>query len=265
MTTTELADTPTQAQTVAPEALPAPTTMGAIATTSPAGLMLHLLREHGNLDQFERMMDMQERWERREAEKAFNDALTAFKAMNIKIPKRKQVDFENRTGGRTQYRHAELVDVTDLLGPALSAHGLSWSWRPRQEGGMITITCVLRHRLGHCEEVSLSSPPDASGGKNAIQAVISTTTYLERHTLKAITGTAESDEDDDGQGAPDGTGAESLATKWVNIVNATRTRSALTAVMREGRVVFKDAKDRDGYAIFAKAVETHGVTLPLDS
>ncbi|KRC36267.1 ERF family protein [Acidovorax sp. Root219] len=264
MTTTELADTPTQAQTVAPEALPAPTTMGAIATTSPAGLMLHLLREHGNLDQFERMMDMQERWERREAEKAFNDALTAFKALNIKIPKRKLVDFETRGGGRTQYKHAELDDVTDLLGPALSAHGLSWSWRPKQENGMITITCVLRHRLGHCEEVSLSSPPDASGGKNAIQAVISTTTYLERHTLKAITGTAESGEDDDGQGAPDGTGAESLATVWCNKVIATKTRAELTQVMKEGRVVFKDAKDRDGYAAFAHAIETHGAALPAE-
>lgn len=261
MTTIELAEAPTLAHVATSEALPATTTVGAIATTSPAGLMLQMLRQHGNLDQFERMMDMQERWERREAEKAFNDALTAFKALNIKIPKRKQVDFENRSGGRTQYKHAELDDVTDLLGPALSAHGLSWSWRPRQEGGMITITCVLRHRLGHCEEVSLSSPPDASGGKNAIQAVISTTTYLERHTLKAITGTAESGEDDDGQGAP---GAESLATVWCSKVNATKTRAELTQVMKEGRVVFKDAKDRDGYAAFAHAIETHGAALPTE-
>lgn len=270
MTTLELAETPTL---VGPpsitESLAQPSLAGAIATTSPAGLMLQVLRQHGNLDQFERMMDMQERWERWEAEKAFNEALTAFKARNIKIPKRKQVDFENNRGGRTQYKHAELDDVTDLLGPALSAHGFSWSWKPRQEGGQITITCVLRHRLGHCEQVSLTCPPDASGGKNAIQAVISTTTYLERHTLKAITGTAESGEDDDGQGAPPAnTGAPPAPTvleHWCAKANATKTRAELTQVMKDGVKVFQNAQDRAGYSAFRTAIEKHGATLPANS
>ena len=243
----------------------APLPAGQVALTSPAGLMMSLLAQGGSLDQFERMMALQEKWERREAEKAFSEAMTAFRALNIKIPKRKQVDFENRSGGRTQYKHAELDDVTDLLGPALSANGFSWSWRPRQEGGFITITCILRHRLGHTEEVSLSCPPDASGGKNAIQAVISTTTYLERHTLKAVTGTAESGDDDDGKGSDDGHGERTERTvleQWCAKARATQTRDELTKVMKEGVKVFQQAKDRNGYASFAHVVQEHGFNIP---
>ena len=240
---------------IAPPSLQA----GQITLTSPAGLMMSLLSQGGNLDQFERMMELQERWERREAEKAFNDGMTAFRALNITIPKRTQVDFETRTG-RTRYKHAELDDVTKLLGPALSAHGFSWSWKVGQEGGDVTVTCILRHRQGHAEAATLSSPPDASGGKNAIQAVISTTTYLQRHTLKAITGTAESGEDDDGQGA--GGGEQSALEQWIELARTTKTRAELTQVMRDGVKAFKGANDRNGYAAFAEAVQQHSQTLP---
>jgi hypothetical protein len=51
----------------------------------------------------------------------------------------------------------------------------------------------------------MSGPHDQSGGKNAIQAIASTVTYLERHTAIAITGVAVSDEeDDDGAGGASG-------------------------------------------------------------
>jgi hypothetical protein len=51
----------------------------------------------------------------------------------------------------------------------------------------------------------MSGPHDQSGNKNAIQAIASTVTYLERHTAVAITGVAVSDEeDDDGAGGASG-------------------------------------------------------------
>lgn len=271
MTATATAECQTLALAPKDDSLPAaaePPVAGHVALTSPASLMMTLLAQGGNLDQFERMMELQERFYRHEAEKAFNDSMTAFRALNITIPKRKQVDFENRTGGRTQYKHAELSDVTELLGPALSANGFSWSWKTRQDSGGITVTCILRHRQGHAEEVSLTCPPDASGGKNSIQAVVSTTTYLQRHTLKAVTGTAEADDDDDGQGAPrDGAEARTEPTvleHWCEKVRATKTRADLTKVMKEGVPVFRAAQDRRGYNEFSRLIQQHGLTLPQE-
>jgi hypothetical protein len=51
------------------------------------------------------------------------------------------------------------------------------------------------------ESVSLTGQPDTGPGRNAIQAIGSTITYLQRYTLMAITGTAASDQDDDGKGS----------------------------------------------------------------
>ena len=54
--------------------------------------------------------------------------------------------------------------------------------------------------MGHSESTTLQSPPDASGGKNSIQAIGSAVTYLSRYTLLAITGLATGENEDDGQG-----------------------------------------------------------------
>lgn len=233
-----------------------------MAEASPAAMMMTALSRGANLDQIERMMELQQQWERREAEKAYNLALAAFKAENIKITKNKLVDFETRVG-RTTYMHAELAQVVDAVGPALSRHGFGWSWKLEQSNGAIKVSCVLRHRLGHQESVTLEARADESGGKNPIQAIVSTITYLSRHTLKLITGTAESGEDDDGESG--GRGAEQTTLEqWTAKVKATKTRAELTTVMRDGKKVFKEAKDPDGYQSFAHAVTSHGSTLPPD-
>jgi hypothetical protein len=62
----------------------------------------------------------------------------------------------------------------------------------------VKVTCKLTHKQGHSEEVTLEAPLDTSGGKNNIQAMGSSVSYLERYTLLAITGLATKEQDDDG-------------------------------------------------------------------
>ena len=78
---------------------------------------------------------------------------------------------------------------------------LSHRWNVHQDGSTITVTCYITHDMGHSVETSISAGADMSGGKNAIQAIASTITYLERYSLQAATGIAALEADDDGQGA----------------------------------------------------------------
>lgn len=173
---------------------------------SPTGLMFALMGRGASLDQIERLMDLQDRHERREAEKAFNAAFAAFKAEAVRIVKNRSVT-DGPLKGKS---YAELFSVVDAVTPALSKHGLSASWKlTKDEKDWIEVTCTIKHSAGHTESVSMGGPPDAGGAKNAIQARASTISYLERYTLKAITGVAEGGEDDDGAGGP-GTGVEQL-------------------------------------------------------
>ena len=154
-----------------------------------------------SVEKLEHLLAVKERWEKEEARKAFVAALADFKTTPPQIVKDKLVDFANKAGYRTHYRHATLGQVADAVAAGLARHSLSHSWAVAQAGGAVTVTCTLTHAFGHSEAVSITGPQDDSGQKNGIQQVGSAITYLERYTLMAITGLAAADMDDDGQAA----------------------------------------------------------------
>lgn len=143
------------------------------------------------------MLAVQKDYDAMQAEKLFNQALAAFKSEDILLVKDKQVSFQT-TKGLTEYKHATLGSIVSIATPFMSKHGLSHRWKMAQgEQGMITVTFILTHVAGHSEETSLQASPDQSGGKNSIQAVSSTVSYLERYTFLAGTGLAVEDQNDD--------------------------------------------------------------------
>jgi hypothetical protein len=151
------------------------------------------------MENLEKLLAMKERWDAAEAKKAYVRAMNAFKANPPEILKTKHVSYANKTGGKTEYDHATLDEASPVIAEALSKHGLSHHWDVENlEGGIIKVTCVITHELGHSERVSLQAGADQSGGKNNIQAVGSTVTYLQRYTLLSATGTAAKGMDNDG-------------------------------------------------------------------
>lgn len=145
------------------------------------------------------LLEVKVRWEQEEARKTFVHALAAFKADPPTVIKNKKASFDHKTGGgKTEYEYATLDVVVAVIAAALSKHGLSHTWETAQgDGGMITVTCILRHELGHSEKVTLKAGPESSGTKNNIQAIGSTVTYLQRYTLLSATGLAAKGQDDD--------------------------------------------------------------------
>lgn len=152
-----------------------------------------------DVSMIEKMMDLQERNERREAEKAYVAAMAAFKENSPKIFKDKDVSYGSNNGGSsTAYSHASLGNVTQTVNPELAKHGLSASWDVTQDGASITVKCKVTHKLGHSESTSITGGADSSGKKNSIQAVGSTISYFQRYTLLSILGLATHDQDNDG-------------------------------------------------------------------
>ena len=170
-----------------------------VVQTTPATLLNLAITQGADLDRLEKLMDLQTRWEEKQAKKAYYAAMADFKANSPEIEKDKHVKYTTQKGV-TEYDHASLGNVTQQIGAALGPHGLSAAWKTQQDGAKITVTCRISHSLGYGEETSLSASPDDSGGKNTIQALGSTISYLERYTLLALTGLATHDMDDDGKG-----------------------------------------------------------------
>ena len=176
-----------------------------LANATPADLMRVALQSGAGMDVLERFMALQVQWEQREAVKAFNVAFAAFKAEAVRVIKNREVT----AGPLAGKKYAELFAVVNAVTPALSLHGLSASWKLTiDQKDWIEVTCTIKHSGGHSESVSMGGPPDVGGAKNPIQARASTVSYLERYTLKAITGLSEQEDDNDG-----GHGGNDAATR----------------------------------------------------
>jgi hypothetical protein len=148
------------------------------------------------LDVIRELKDMAKELAADEADRAFKAAFANFKGEVITVTRNRQIT-DGPLKGR---KYAELVSFVDAATPALSKHGLSASWSiTKDEKDWIEVTCTIEHSLGGKKSVSLGGGPDAGGAKNALQARISTVTYLERVTFKAACGLAEQGDDDDGQ------------------------------------------------------------------
>lgn len=181
--------------------------------STPAELLRIAVSQNADIDKLAKLMDLQERWEKNEARKAFVVAMNAFKAEPPSILKNKHVHFDTQKGP-TDYDHATLDHVCDRVIGSLSKHGISHRWRIEQNGEWIKVTCILTHELGHSEETTLQGVADSSGNKNNIQAIGSTVTYLQRYTLLAACGLAAANTDNDG-GTQFDNGALAEQVEWI--------------------------------------------------
>lgn len=153
----------------------------------------------------EKLMELQERNERNIGRRAFDQALAAAKAEFGPIAKSGKV---NHGAGKASFEHETLADIERAIGASLARYGLHYRFRTDQSD-RISVTCIIAHKDGHSEEISLAGAPDSSGAKNSIQAVGSTVTYLQRYTLKAALGLAAA-QDDDGKQSEQRIGNENI-------------------------------------------------------
>lgn len=175
---------------------------------TPMDMLSMAMQQGADLDKMQQLMDMQKQWEESEARKAYLVAISAFRAECPVIEKAAAVSF-----GNTKYKHARLSDAVDVVRPIMARHGLSHSWRTSQQDGAISVSCCVTHVLGHQECTTLSAGSDNSGGKNSIQAIASTVSYLERYTMFAILGLASTEMDDDAKSATIQTISEAQVNK----------------------------------------------------
>jgi len=159
----------------------------ALAVVTPMEMLNRAVESGASLEMVEKLMTLQERWDATQARKQFDAAVSAAKAEIPAITR-------NATGHNSK-RYADFAAIAKVVDPIIGKHGLSYRFRTTQNG-TIAVTCILSHKAGHSEETTLSGPADGSGNKNAIQAIGSTLTYLQRYSLVQMLGLAAAADDD---------------------------------------------------------------------
>ena len=163
---------------------------------NPMQLVSMAVEQGADIDKLEKLMDLQERWEASQAKKAFDEAMNTFQSRMPVVPRRGKVDYTTNKG-RTAYDYGRLEDAFSMAAPILKDCGLSFRFKQENNGNMVTVTCIVSHKLGHQETNSMSAMPDQSGGKDQLKAMASTNSYLRRYTFTGGLGIVFAGEDDE--------------------------------------------------------------------
>jgi hypothetical protein len=164
-----------------------------------------------DVEKFKAILEMRWQMEAREAEKEFNAAKGRIlkDLAGVKIVKNKWVQYpveknNPKSALYDAFKYAPLEEIDKVLRPLLSREemDLSYSDVP-QADGRIMIRGRLKHLPGgHFEDSFMAAPLDTSGGKNNVQAVGSSNSYLRRYVACNIFNIVVVGDDNDGN-APD--------------------------------------------------------------
>lgn len=185
-----------------------------VAPVSDSAAIFHVIERAArdpsvDIEKMKQLIAMKREMRADDAKAAYAAALSA---MQIELPSIVERGKIQIGSGKPQM-YALWEDINDAIKPVLSRHGFALSFRTGQQDGKIIVTGILSHREGHSEETTMHLPVDASGSKNAVQAVGSSTSYGKRYTASALLNLTSRGEDDDGRaaGAGEAISAEQLA------------------------------------------------------
>ncbi len=160
-----------------------------------------------DIDKFERILEMKERLDVKEAEREFNEAMgrIARKLADVRIVKTKSVRYDidknNKARGQAEaFKFAPLEDIDKILRPFLIEEEITLSDTTEMSGeGLRIVVTRATHRAGHFREAAIPLPLDTSGGKSNVQGMGSTYSYGRRYNRVALFNIVTLD-DDDGSG-----------------------------------------------------------------
>lgn len=167
-------------------------------------LMEIAVQRGASSEEINALMAMRRELQAEYAASRFIEAKSRFLSALPIIKKLKMAKITPKNGGPAYvYWYAGLEDIVETIKPYLEPNGLAFKWReeitPFENTAKVTVTCTLTHRDGHSDECQMSGMLDQSGGKNPIQMLASTSTYLRRYTLTGVAGIATADQDIDGR------------------------------------------------------------------
>lgn len=179
----------------------APFTPEPTAVTVPAGAgsvltLLHAAVQQGTpVEQLEKLVDLHERMEQREARRAYFVALAQFQESAPLVKQSETAKIATRGGGSYSYTFAPLDEIVRTIAPHLIRHGLSYRWDTAVDKNTIRVTCTVSHTGGHSESSSMTLPIDNASAMSEQQKVGAAMTFGQRRSLTAALGLVTTDSD----------------------------------------------------------------------
>jgi hypothetical protein len=207
---------------------------GMIEAGTPADLLRIAVVGGADVEKLERLMALQERWEKEQARKAF------FAAMN-RVQSQVEPIIKRSVNQQTRSKYAKLEAVNRVLKPLMTQEGFSVAFSEGEgKDGQVRVNAMVMHKDGHSQEYHVDLALDNKGmqgavNKTEVHGKASTLSYGRRYLATLIFDLAFLDEDDDGnQGKHAAIISEKQAATLADLCNA--SGSSIEGVCRSAGV-----------------------------
>ncbi len=226
----------------------------AVAVSTEAAALIQVITKAASdpsvdVDKLERLMAMHERITAREAEKAFNEAMTACQMAIAQVA----TDADNP---QTRSKYATYAKLDSVLRPVYTKHGfaLSFGEDACEKPETVRVTCIVSHVAGHSRKYHRDIPADGKGAKGGdvmtkTHAAGAAGSYGARYLLKGIFNVAIGEYDNDGNATAmdDGRAADHLAA-----IDAASDSTSLKNAFRDAYKAAEAAKDKGAMRLFTQ-------------
>lgn len=163
-------------------------------------LQMAMTNSDVDLDKLDKIMQMYERQQSKEAEKAFHRDMALVQEGMPSILRDARILGND---GAVRSNYAKYETISKAARPIINQHGFSTSFKPEVNDGKIKVIGIVSHRDGHQETAEIILPLDASGKKNEVQSYGSSLSYGKRYLFTMMFDIAVEGEDNDGNDMKD--------------------------------------------------------------
>lgn len=249
-------------------AVPAKAESTALAITGEAAALIEVISKAAkdpavDVDKLERLMAMHERITAREAEKAFNVAMSVCQAEIKQVAP----DADNP---QTRSKYATYGKLDSVLRPIYTKHGfaLSFGEDACEKPDIVRVTCIVSHKDGFSRKYHRDMPADGKGAKGGdvmtkTHAAGAAGSYGARYLLKGIFNVAIGEYDDDGNGANGTRMDEGKAADFLAAIDASADADSLLDNFRKAYKAAEAAKDKGAQRLFTQHKDQRKKALGL--
>lgn len=166
--------------------------------TNPMALIAMATEKGVNVETLEKLMTLQERWEKNMAKKEFDRAMADFQGKCPVIVKEK--DGGNTSSGKVAYKYSPLDSIVRQTKELIKDCGFSYMVKSETKPEGVSVTCIVKHERGHSEESTVDVPLGTKTNiMSASQQVAAAITFAKRYAFCNAFGILTGDEDNDGK------------------------------------------------------------------
>jgi len=171
---------------------------------SPMALISKAIESNISVETMEKLMNLQERWDKKKAKEAFDEAMAKFQeecpviVKDTKVYEKGQQNIQEAQR-KVRYRYAKLDSIVRQTKGIIAKNSFSYLIKTVIDKEFLIAICRVTHSAGHSEETDFKVPIGGEEFMSDVQKYGARMTFAKRYVFCNAFGILTGDEDVDGQ------------------------------------------------------------------